>query len=82
MAFFLVKHDEKKLFLVYALILRTFQEKYLSVMIVKDNLKTLLPIRCGRRLTGKQIEVNDIEEVLFSFRSKWFLKAQIQFSFS
>ena len=44
-------------------------------MIVKDNLKTLLPIRCGKQLIRKQIEVNDIEEVLFSFRSKWFLKA-------
>ena len=72
----------KVIFLQSALILIIFQEKYLSVMIVKDNLKTLLPIRCGKRLIKKQIEVNDIKEVLFSFRSKWFLEAQIQFSFS
>ena len=38
---------KENLFLVYALILRTFQEKYLSVMIVKDNLKR------GERGTGK-----------------------------
>ena len=72
----------KVIFLQCVLILRTFQEKHLSVMIVKDNFKTLLLIRCGKQLIRQQIEVNDIEEVLFSFRSKCFLKAQIQFSFS
>ena len=67
----------KVIFLQCALILRIFQEKYLSVMIVKDNLKTLLPIRCGKQLIRKQIEVNDIEEVLFSFRSKRFADSAI-----
>ncbi len=51
-------------------------------MIVKDNLQTLFLSRYRKQLIRKQIEVNDIEEVLFSFRSKWFLEAQIQFSFS
>lgn len=44
-------------------------------MIVKDNLKTLLPVRCGKRLIKEQIEVNDIEEVLLSFKPERFLKA-------
>jgi len=51
-------------------------------MIVNDNLQTLFLCRYRKRLIREQIEVNEINEVLFSFRSERFLKAQIQFSFS
>ena len=49
---------------------------------VKDNMNTLLPIRCKKRLIREKILVEVQEDILLSFRSERFLKAQIQFSFS
>ena len=88
-----MKHDEKNLFLVLCLNTANISRKIFSVMIVKDNLQTLFLSRYRKQLIRKQIEVNDIEEVLFSFRAERFadsaiavatagLEAQIQFSFS
>jgi hypothetical protein len=47
------------------------------VKIVKDNLNTLIPIRCNKRLIRRKILVEVQEDILLFFRSERFLKAQI-----